>query len=171
MVDPIQELVAVEEIKRLKARYCRHLDDESWDGFGSVFWADATFETEGMRFDDAETFVAGIVRHHAVAKVRTVHRCCMPEIELRSSHEATGIWAMHDYVDRVWADDGRREAFHGWGHYHEAYRREGEGAPWRIASMRLTRLRIDPVPDELLPSFPERGAAVVSLLRGAADAD
>jgi hypothetical protein len=29
----------------------------------------------------------------------------------------------------------------GWGHYHETYRKEAGG--WRIASMKLTRLRIE----------------------------
>lgn len=161
-MDPIRDLLAIEAVKRLKARYCRHLDDEEWDAFRSLFTDDADFDAEGRRFTGADAFVAGVVRHHMLARVRTVHRCHMPEIAVRDEENATGTWAMCDYVDRVWADDGRREAFVGYGHYTETYTAVGDR--WRIASMRLTRLRVDSLDPASLPPFPERGAAVPPVL-------
>jgi hypothetical protein len=67
----------------------------------------------------------------------------MPEIEVLGPERAQGIWAMFDYVDFAGNGDTPRTAFHGYGHYEEEYRREGD--VWRISSMRLTRLRVDPI--------------------------
>ena len=63
---------------------------------------------------------------------------------------------MFDSIDRIWADDGRREAFVGFGHYEEEYARLPDG--WRIASVRLTRLRFDALDVATLPPFPHRDA-------------
>ena len=52
---------------------------------------------------------------------------------------ATGTWAMED---RIWWPEGSPVRFlHGYGHYHETYVVTERG--WRIATMRLTRLRVD----------------------------
>jgi hypothetical protein len=161
-MEPVQELLAVEAIKQVKARYCRHLDAEDWDAFRTLFADDAEFLAEGRPFSGADAFVAGIVRHHTLAKVRTVHHCHMPEIALQDAEHASGTWAMYDYVDRVWVADGRREAFAGYGHYAETYV-AGDGG-WRIASMTLTRLRVDALEPGSLPPFPERGMPVAAVL-------
>ena len=68
----------------------------------------------------------------------------MPEIELIDAASARGIWAMFDYVD-IPGKPSRQ----GYGHYHETYRKESDG--WRIASLELTRLRVD-----ALDARPER---------------
>ena len=39
------ELDAIEQIKKLKARYFRCMDTKDWDGFQNVFTADATMDT------------------------------------------------------------------------------------------------------------------------------
>jgi hypothetical protein len=161
-MDPVQELLAIEAIKQVKARYCRHLDAEDWDAFRALFADDADFLAESRPFAGADAFVAGVVRHHTLAKVRTVHHCHMPEIALHDATHASGTWAMYDYVDRIWAGDGRREAFAGYGHYAETYVATGGG--WRIASMTLTRLRVDPLEPGSLPPFPERGVPVAGVL-------
>ena len=52
---------------------------------------------------------------------------------------ATGIWAMEDRL--WWSVDGRERRLHGWGHYHERYRKvDGQ---WLIAYRRLERIRVD----------------------------
>jgi len=47
-----------------------------------------------------------------------------------------------------WAEgsDSPIRALHGYGHYHETYRKIG--GEWRIQSMKLTRLRLDTEPWE-----------------------
>ena len=60
-----------------------------------------------------------------------------------SDTTAVGIWPMED---RLWStnDRGEEEYLHGFGHYHEEYRRvEGR---WLISYRRLTRLREDHSP-------------------------
>ena len=101
-------------------------------------------------------------REEIVAHVRaaldgatTVHQATMPEISVVGDR-ASATWAMFDYTEthQGWTDDvpaqGRAEldgaeptfAKKGWGHYEETYAR-GADLGWRIASLRLTRLRVD----------------------------
>ena len=78
-------------------------------------------------------FVAEYVTSYTET-AQTVHHAHTPIIEIVSDGEARGIWAMEDIVDRG------SEMIHGFGHYHEKYRRvDGK---WRFAAVRLTRLRI-----------------------------
>ena len=142
-MDAIERLVAIEEIKQLKARYFRCMDTKDWDGFAQVFTADAVMDMSGER-DDAlvqgdlvprgATSIAAFVRD-AVDAVQTIHQGYMPEIVPTSSSTATGIWAMED---RIGPAGSRSRMVHGFGHYHETYEKiDGE---WKIKSTTLTRL-------------------------------
>jgi hypothetical protein len=147
VTDELARLVDLEAIKGLKARYCRGVDTEDWELFRSVFVGSPEF--------DAEAFVAKVVKHHTDAEVISVHQCFMPEIEFTGDDTAEGRWAMEDWIDRIWRDDGTRESFNGYGYYFESYRRvEGE---WKIAVTRHERLRLDWLDPARLPPFPERG--------------
>jgi len=80
---------------------------------------------------------------------------------MTGSDSARVIWAMEDFVefaegDAVKETPGSR-GFYGYGHYEEEYRRDqGE---WKIGFLRLTRLRLDPVPaDAPLPRMGQRQA-------------
>lgn len=137
----IERLLAMEEIKALKARYFRCVDTKDWDGFGAVFADDAAFEVS-----EADWKLAG--RDTIVETVRSrlreavsVHHGHCPEISITSPTTAEGIWAMEDQLR--WAEQSASEkaALHGYGHYHETYRKI-DGV-WRIQTMRLTRLRVD----------------------------
>ena len=138
-MDDLARLLAIEDIKRLKARYYRCMDTKDWDGFRDVFADDGEMD---MR---AEAGEAGLVRgkqaiadfvRGAVDPVVTAHHGHMPEIEITSPTTATGIWAMED---ELWWPGGTH--MHGWGHYHETYTLTAEG--WRIQTLTLTRLRVD----------------------------
>jgi hypothetical protein len=152
-----EAVLAIEEIKALKARYFRCVDSEDWDGLRAVFVDEGgTYELPGgIVFDSPDGLLGGIVDHHTQSEVVTVHHGHMPEIELTSPTTATGVWAMFDFVDRIRRDTGKREAFKGYGHYEETYERTSAG--WRIASMKLTRIRIDWVDVSTLREFPHRG--------------
>jgi hypothetical protein len=81
--------------------------------------------------------------------VITVHHGHMPEIELTSPTTATGIWAMEDHL--WWPAGSPITSLHGYGHYHETYRKSSEG--WRIATLTLTRLHREfVVPDAPAPN-------------------
>jgi hypothetical protein len=143
-MDSLERLIALEEIKDLKARYCRFVDLKLWDEFEQLFLPDATFEApqEGLSLMSG----AHAFRLHAEASHHecvVVHHCHTPEIRFLAPDSAQGIWAMQDILK--WKDGaqtvhGYKEIL-GWGHYHESYRKvAGE---WRIASMKLTRVRQD----------------------------
>lgn len=150
-MDPIDQLIAVEEIKKLKARYFRCMDTKDWDGYAAVFAPDAMLDVTGERgavSDDepAENWIvhgnkeiAGFVKAQ-VGDVLTVHHGHMPEIEILSDRTAQGVWAMFDHVD----DMAKGFAIKGAGHYHEQYAR-GDDGKWRIHELRLTRIRVDAV--------------------------
>jgi hypothetical protein len=136
----VQQLLDVEAIKQLKARYFRLMDLKQWDDWGMVFAAGCVMEVPEA--DMVNTGRQSIVENVSGALVgaRTCHHGHMPEIEITGDGTARGIWAMFDYVE--WdTQDGTRVGLQGYGHYREEYVREdGE---WRIARTRLERLRVD----------------------------
>ena len=144
-MDSLQQLVDIELIKKLKARYTRFVDTQQFDELRLLFTDDAAFDLGVTgRFSGADAMIAGMLERRRQATRRTVHHCHTPEIELLGPDDATGIWAMSDIVDVEPLGGGERQAFVGWGHYHERYRREH--GTWKIAELRLTRLRVDVLP-------------------------
>lgn len=143
----LQQLSDVWEIQQLKARYFRCMDLRMWDEFRDVFTDDFELFIENTKTPEADRpTIKGadaLVAYLSASDPRkvTVHQGHMPEIELIDADHATGRWAMFDWVD----DPGRSLAIQGYGHYHERYVRCGDGK-WRIASGRLTRLRLNTVP-------------------------
>jgi hypothetical protein len=133
------QLADLDAIRQLKARYCRLLDTKRWERMrGEVFAPDARFEgfSSGMG-SDLDAWLASA--SEALAEIVSVHHVHQPEIVLTGPDTARGVWAMYDLLERMPAGSGH--GLHGYGHYEEEYRRGPDG--WRIAFMRLTRLRID----------------------------
>ena len=153
---------ATEEIKQLKARYCRCLDTKDWRGFLDVFAPDATIDSSdaytprdysgavilvdgvappdpnpAWRSNDPRKFVVDLSQ--SLEGVSTVHHGHLPEIKITSPTTATGIWAMEDKLR--WPRGSAIREMHGYGHYVETYVRLPEG--WRIKSLKLTRVRVD----------------------------
>jgi uncharacterized protein (TIGR02246 family) len=135
------DLVAIEAIHQLKARYFRGIDTKDWDLWADVFAEDATLAVPeiGMSIAGRDAIVQGV--SGALVDATTVHHGHMPEIEITSPTTATGIWAMYDYVEWPALEDGSRVGMHGYGHYHETY--VCHDGTWRIASSRLDRIRTD----------------------------
>jgi len=134
----IARLEAIEEIRRLKARYFRCVDTRNWDEFADLFTLDCAFEfaesTSGAK--GRHEFLAAVAKHFASGI--SVHHGHEPEIEILDEERATGIWPMFDLVESP-ADSGYVNHT-GWGYYTEEYRRELDGA-WRISRSRLNRIK------------------------------
>jgi len=90
-----------------------------------------------------------------------VHHCHAAEIELIANHQAKAIWPMMDYVQ--WpkpidlSEGARAIGFMGYGFYEESYRLDHQG--WRIIYSRLSRLRVDFLPDDYPTPRPGRLSA------------
>jgi hypothetical protein len=142
-VTDMGKLLAVEAIKRLKARYLRCVDTKDWDGFRLVFAPDAQFDIS----DDVPGCVlAGrdaiaLAVSAPLAECVSVHHGHCPEIDVTSETTACGTWAMEDMLR--WSADSAypNRTLHGYGHYVETY--EKIGGQWHIKSMKLRRLRVD----------------------------
>ncbi len=145
--DPLTRLLAIEEIKQLKARYFRCMDTGRWDELASVFARDAHLDADGFTADGRDGIIAFL--EPVLRDARTVHHGHMPEITITSPTTAHEIWAMFDYVEFVSSgpSDAAPRGLFGYGHYEEDYVVE-DGAG-RIANLRLTRLRVDPLPGGL----------------------
>ena len=122
----LDELTAIEEIKKLKGRYCRVLDTKDWDGYGNIFTRDATLNVDtgvGTMGGDPQPIPEVRGRAEIQSSISrmlhgtiTVHQCHTPEIELTSPTTATGIWAMEDIVE--WPRPNHHSNVYGRGYYH-----------------------------------------------------
>lgn len=144
-MDDLQRLIAVEEIKRLKAKYCRVMDEKDWDQWRDVFASDAVMlvpEAEARPAIHGVEAIIDFVRALLIDAV-TVHHAHAPEITVLNDTEARGIWALDD---NLWWPSQTPSPY-GWtrlrgaGHYRERYRKIEAG--WRIAELELTRLYLD----------------------------
>ncbi len=141
-----ERLLAIEEIKRLFAARLRIMDTKQWDLYATVHTDDVVSESWG-----ADSRVVGPAALTAAIRntldgnvfVTTVHHGHTPEITLTSDTTATGIWAMEDEL--WWTNGDVEEHLHGYGHYHEEYRKVEDR--WLISYRTLTRLREDHSPN------------------------
>jgi hypothetical protein len=142
----LEQLRALEQIRLLKARYCRFIDTQQWDAFARLFAKDAsmTFYDVGgavlYRFAGLQQFLASTIEALSGTQYHQVHN---PEIELTSKGSALAIWSMEDRI--VYAGGAQRpfRRLHGFGHYYETLQ-FGDGE-WLIKNVELQRtfLHID----------------------------
>ena len=147
----IDELLAIEQIKQLKARYCRTVDTKDWASCEALFASDfvgesgaSTGKPSGWDLKDLGLGVigAGQMKGGAswVERARknigeniSLHHAMLPEIELISSTTARAVWAVHFGVRGVKGAPFR--TMDGHGHYYDTY--ELIAARWIIKSMKL----------------------------------
>ena len=151
-MDDLQRLVAVEEIKQVKARYWRGVDEKDRALLRSVFTDDAEIDMSDAGGGQALGDHASVLYHpkpdvfvdHALKtleNITTAHHGYPPEITLLSPTEATAIWPMEDHL---WADRGGAgpgfSHLHGFGHYYDRYAKTDAG--WKISGMLLKRSKV-----------------------------
>ena len=142
----IERLAAIEDIKQLKARYCRAIDEDRLDDWREIFSADAVILTPEVRERPQIMGIDQILQlaESALAGTTRVHHLHAPEITIISDEEATGIWALEDNL--YWKSEktnmfGAKRHFRGFGHYREKYRKTCAG--WRITEMALLRVYLE----------------------------
>jgi hypothetical protein len=145
----LEQLIAIEEIKQLKARYFYSLDNKEWDAYAAVFTDDAVidFSAHGDLIaqnsgpsevidSDSWVFTGGKALADSVraglANTVSAHGGHDPLISITAADEAVGTWPMTDRLESF------GELFVGYGYYHEDYRMI-DGS-WHISGLRMTRL-------------------------------
>lgn len=166
-LDAAEALLAIEQIKQLRARYFQMLDEKDWPGYAALFTEGAVLDFRGeiphqvrdpqaraelpgdaFLFNGGPAAAATFEKH--LADCVTVHHGHDPQVTLTGPDTATGLWAMWDCLDYG------HELFQGYGHYRERYRRvDGR---WLIEELELTRLRTVWQPIEHRWSRPQRDA-------------
>jgi hypothetical protein len=142
-MDATARLIAIAEMKTLKAKYFLGVDMQDWDLIRSeVFIPDVSFTLPEFRekpYRGADK-VLGMFGE-GLNGMHSVHHGHMPIIEVTSETTAKGIWAMEDRIYWGAPSDTKKGALylHGFGHYHETYVKSDAG--WRIETVKLTRLR------------------------------
>ncbi|NIK68349.1 MULTISPECIES: nuclear transport factor 2 family protein [unclassified Paenibacillus] len=137
-----QRLEDIEQIKQLRARYFRFVDEKKWTEFGELFTSDAKIIAQGQDFSDMGGMAYGKMIGDLVGRAPTVHHGHMPEIEIIDKDNAKGIWSMEDLLTFPDAENAY-PGHNGYGQYRETYRRV-DGV-WKISSTVLTRFRMDPL--------------------------
>lgn len=146
----LQRFFDLEAIKTLKARYCRHIDSKQWDLLPEIFADDVRFDgfASAPTGSDGAAFVRGVSSR--LKEAFTYHHCHTPEIHFLDDNTARGVWLMADYLE--WPepiglpDAPKARGMYGFGYYEEEYRRI-DGA-WKMAHLRLVRVRLIPLPDD-----------------------
>lgn len=149
-----EDLVEIEQIKQLKYRYLRCLDQKLWDELEGCFTPDAGASYGGGAyvFDGRAQIMEFLRTSMGSPTMLTSHRCGHPEIALQNDETAGGIWAMQDvviltdldltiqgaafYADRYVRSDGA------WLIDHTSYKRTYEEM-WPRSSMAGLKLTAD----------------------------
>ena len=99
------DLVEMEQIKRVKYRYLRAMDTGDLDLLGTLFTADVTARFVGGSYDVTVEGRAKLLEYLAVsanADVVINHNCHHPEIDLTGPATADGLWYLQDwYYNKV----------------------------------------------------------------------
>jgi ketosteroid isomerase-like protein len=130
-MDGLTRLLAIEDIKQLKARYARLVDGKQWDSLADLFAEDAVLRHPHLGEIQGQSRIVEALSA-SVGNATFTHFVGMPEIHVQSDRTARGIWAAivqgrrHD-SHGDWIDEGRTE-------YQEDYRKDPEGH-WRIVTL------------------------------------
>ncbi len=133
------DLVALEEIRRVKYRYLRCVDLKLWDEIEEVFTphASADYGTHAVSKplslrgrDEIVTYL----RDNLGPSIITVHRCGQPEIDV-DGDTAHGTWSFEDTVIAL----DFRVVIKGAAFYEDTYQR-GEDGRWRISHIGYKRI-------------------------------
>jgi len=132
----MNELLEIEKIKQLKARYLRGLDTNDWEVFAGSMSEDCTGRYNGgkLSFEARDEIVAFMRENLAGDKVLTLHQGHQPEIELVDEDNARGSWYLQDMV--IHLEAGVR--IYGSAIYQDTYRKEN--GEWKICATGYRRV-------------------------------
>lgn len=125
----LDDLIAIEEIKQLKARYMRSIDTADNAELAKLFTDDVTAHYVGGSYDIKFEGKATMLEFQANgfhSQVGAVHNVHHPEITITGPTTADGIWYLTDWFHNI------RDKQTTWGTalYRDKYRKEN--GVWKI---------------------------------------
>ena len=134
----IERLLALEEIKLLKARRDRAVDTKDWDTYLALHAPDHESHNDGFDHWKSAAEMIKNVRQLLGEDRISVHHSHTPEITFESPTKAKGIWAMEDNI--FWKQGEEEHWLQGFGFYHETY--EKRDGIWLFTSRKLKRTHV-----------------------------
>ena len=113
----------IEQIKQLKSRYARLMDQKNWPEFGRLFVDDAQVWV-GEHVTQGRDEIVAAVSKNLAGRV-TLHLAQLPEINILSPTSARGTWSMQSPFSR-----------YGFAYYEDEYEKHEDGQ-WRFRTVRL----------------------------------
>jgi hypothetical protein len=147
------DLVTLEEIRQLKYRYLRYVDQKLWDEMADVFTSGATVDYgtralgEPLKLAGRDEIIA-FFRANLGPEIITVHAAGQPEITV-DGETATGSWRFEDTVIAT----EHRIVIKGAAFYQDRYERDAHDGRWRIAHTGYVRTYEAMMSLDDLPSF------------------
>ncbi|SCW53409.1 SnoaL-like domain-containing protein [Sphingobium faniae] len=149
----LEDLIAIEQIRLVKARYLRAIDLKDMDLLRSVVADDVEVDGRGATTDPrtgmnltpgvtgevicgADKLIAAVGA--GLPHMTTIHHVTSGEITVDDEDHASGIWPM---FDRLIFSQGPVSVMSGYGHYFETYERIN--GVWKIKSLKLTRISVE----------------------------
>jgi hypothetical protein len=136
-VDILIRLAAIEDIKLLRARWCRFLDERRWQEIETLLCADAILDlsgaTPGAPTVQGAAEIREFVKQRYGADAMLLHLNFLPEIEIHSENHATAIWRQEVFLKSRFIPDVRHG--HGYGTVHDEYAKDA--GIWKIKTIRL----------------------------------
>ena len=158
----LEWLVALEEIRQLKARRDRYVDAHDWDAYQALHAPDHTSYHATLTGDDEQvawTSSEEMIRNvkHVMTEINpvTIHHSYDPEIVFDSKTNARGIWAMTAATVNEGAD-GKPVWEITYGNYYETYeKRDGR---WVFTTRRWHRYLATGTNGVVFPTSPIIGS-------------
>ena len=142
----LAQLLAIEQIKQLKARYSCALDTKDWSGAETLFTEDFTGEVSNAGKSSSmpdKTMKGGkewvAASRDAILENDSIHHIMLPNIEITSPSEAKGTWVGRFGFKAQAGADFR--SVDGYGHYYDTY--EYVSARWLFKSIKLSILFVE----------------------------
>ncbi len=151
-MNDLETMVAIEAIKRVKARYFRGVDCGDAELVRGILADDCELDYRGCCTDprSGRDFMPAMnvvlkgraswsAEGFAKVGIVSVHQGCNADIELTGATTATAVWSM---TDRLFMPPGAPfSQMTGYGYYHETY--EKVGGEWKIRTLRIERIRVE----------------------------
>lgn len=151
-MNELERLVAIEEIRQVKAKYFRGVDISDGELVRSVLAEDCVLDYLGCCTDPKSGVdflpAMNIVMRGAAswssdglskAGITSVHHGHNGEVSIESETKASAIWPM---MDLLYMPPGAPYALMtGYGFYHETY--EKIAGAWKLKTLRIERIRVE----------------------------